>query len=119
MHALLIVAHGSRKQDSNQEVRNLTRKVADQVKKFDLVECAFLELAQPDIVEGGSKLAEAGATTLTVLPYFLVEGRHVASDVPNEVNKIRNLHPDINVTLLPYFGASESIISELVGRVSI
>ena len=118
MHALLIIAHGSRKQDSNQEVRDLTRKVADRAPHFDLAECAFLELADPDIVEGGSKLVKAGATSLTILPYFLVEGRHVATDVPDEVAKINALFPDLEVNILPYFGAADGIIDELVDQIS-
>ena len=118
MHALLIVAHGSRKQDSNQEIRDLTQRVAGHTNQFDLVECAFLELAEPDIAQGGAELIKAGATELTVLPYFLVEGRHVATDVPNDIDKLKTLYPDLKVTLLPYFGASERIVEELVNQVS-
>lgn len=118
MHALLIVAHGSRKQDSNQEISELTLKIAGQTTQFDLVECAFLELAEPDIVQAGSELVKAGATELTVLPYFLVEGRHVATDVPNDIEKIRTSYPDLKITLLPYFGASERIVEELVNQLS-
>jgi sirohydrochlorin ferrochelatase len=117
MNALLIVAHGSRKLDSNQEVKDLTGKLASQVKGFDLVECAFLELAEPNILQGGIKLVEAGASSLTILPYFLVAGRHVVTDVPEEANKIREIYPDLVVTLLPYFGASENIVSEMLDRI--
>ncbi|MGB5705401.1 MAG: CbiX/SirB N-terminal domain-containing protein [Arenicellales bacterium] len=117
MNALLIVAHGSRKLDSNQEVKDLTGKLANQVKGFDLVECAFLELAEPNILQGGIKLVEAGASSLTILPYFLVAGRHVVTDVPEEANKIREIYPDLAVTLLPYFGASENIVSEMLDRI--
>ncbi|MEJ2177028.1 MAG: CbiX/SirB N-terminal domain-containing protein [Gammaproteobacteria bacterium] len=118
MHALLIVAHGSRKQDSNQEIKELTLKVASQTNRFELVECAFLELAEPDIVQAGSELVKAGTTELTVLPYFLVEGRHVATDVPDDIEKIQTLNPDLKITLLPYFGASERIVEELVTQIS-
>ena len=118
MHALLIIAHGSRREESNQEVRDLTRKVAGHAPHFGLVECAFLELADPDIVEGGSRLVKGGATSLTVLPYFLVEGRHVASDVPTEVAKISALYPDLEITILPYFGAADGVVNELVHQVS-
>jgi sirohydrochlorin ferrochelatase len=50
MDALLLIAHGSRREASNDEVRELTRELVQKSKrKFSIVECAFLELAIPGI----------------------------------------------------------------------
>ena len=48
MKALLVVAHGSRREQSNTEIKELAQRIAAQAgQDFDLVECAFLELADP------------------------------------------------------------------------
>ena len=110
MNALLIVAHGSRRPESNQEIRTLTRKIASVATGFELVNCAFLELAEPNIVQGGINLIEAGARSIRILPYFLVAGRHVVTDVPAEINKIIAQYPDIRISTEPYFGSSDAIV---------
>ena len=49
--SLLLVAHGSRREASNDEVRALTARVreADDA-RFALIDCAFLELAEPAVL---------------------------------------------------------------------
>ena len=50
MQALLIVAHGSRRVESNEEIRALAAQVAQQsVQTYSIVGSAFLELAEPSI----------------------------------------------------------------------
>ena len=51
MKALIILAHGSRRQESNQEIKNLTSDVRTLIKKeFDIVDYAFLEIAKPSLI---------------------------------------------------------------------
>jgi len=107
MNALLIIAHGSRREQSNEEIRQLTAKVAElSLNDFDLVDCAFLELSEPFIPEGIENLADKGAKHIKVLPYFLARGTHVADDVPAEVEKALQTNPELSVEILPYLGTS-------------
>jgi len=53
LKALLLVAHGSRRRESNEEIAILTQRVRECAGgRFDLVTCAFLELAEPSIPDG-------------------------------------------------------------------
>lgn len=114
MHSLLIVAHGSRRAASNEEVRALTAQIAAQAGgRYGSVSCAFLELAEPSIPAGLESCVAQGARQITVLPYFLSAGRHVAEDIPNEVAATQTAHPDIDIRIAPYLGASPAI-SELM-----
>ena len=80
--SLLVVAHGSRRQASNDEVRALTERVrAESNERFAAIECAFLELAEPSIPDGLERLIADGAAHITVLPYFLAAGRHVIEEL--------------------------------------
>jgi len=105
MNALLIVAHGSRREASNEEIRALALQVADQAGNgYARVSAAFLELAEPSIPDGLQQLIDAGATHITVVPYFLSAGRHVSEDIPAEIEKVTQKNPDVSIRLAPYVG---------------
>ena len=110
MHALLLIAHGSRREASNQEVRELAARL-EQIAgdHFDRVIPAFLELAEPDITSGVDLCVESGATTVTAVPYFLSAGRHVASDIPAELEKARLKHRAATLRLSDYLGKHPSL----------
>lgn len=115
MKALLIVAHGSRREASNEEVRELTRAVAARAAgRFERVSCAFLELADPNIPDELRALIKDGASDITVMPYFLSAGRHVAEDIPGEIDLVRGEYPDANIRLAPYLGLAAGVPDLLV-----
>ena len=60
MKSLLLVAHGSRRQASNEEVRELTARLAEHAgAAYGYVDCGFLELAEPSIPEGIQRCIDA------------------------------------------------------------
>lgn len=110
MHALLLIAHGSRRESSNQEVRELARRLENLAHdRFDRVVPAFLELAEPDIPGGVALCVQAGADEVTVVPYFLSAGRHVVEDIPDELAKAAENHPHIKIHLSRYIGQHEDM----------
>jgi sirohydrochlorin ferrochelatase len=76
---------------------------------FDLVDCAFLELAEPSIPDGIQRCIDAGASQVTVLPYFLSAGRHVAEDIPAEVRIKQQERPEVDIRIADYLGGSAEI----------
>lgn len=115
MKALLLVAHGSRREASNNEIRELTERLsARSADSFSDVRCAFLELAEPSIPDGIMQCAEQGANEVMVLPYFLSAGRHVAEDIPEEIEKARAALTGVEVKQLPYIGSLEQITDLLI-----
>lgn len=110
MHALLLIAHGSRREASNQEVRELAAEFEQIVgNHFDRVIPAFLELAEPDIPTGVDLCVQAGATDITAVPYFLSAGRHVANDIPTELEKAAREQAAVTIHLTDYLGKHRSI----------
>ncbi len=104
--ALLLVAHGSRRAASNLEVARLAEKLqSDLNADFAIVKAAFLELAEPSIPDGIHFCAEAGADVVVVLPYFLNTGRHVAEDIPAEIDIARQQLPNLTIQLQTHIGA--------------
>lgn len=118
MRALLVVAHGSRREESNDEVRRLAEALRGRLGgRYQRVEAAFLELAEPSIAAGIDQAVAAGAAEVVVFPYFLTAGRHVAEDVPAIVEERRRAHPSVHITLTPYLGASEAVAALIAEQV--
>lgn len=110
MKSLLLVAHGSRRPQSNDEIRELTHRLRKKDEaRYDFIECAFLELAEPSIPDGIEQCIQQGATTVTVFPYFLSAGRHVATDIPEEVAGKQAEYPNLDIHIAPYLGAIEDM----------
>lgn len=107
MPSLLIIAHGSRRAASNDEVRQLAERVRAQAgQAYDHIEAAFLELAGPSIPAGLAALAAKGASEIVAFPYFLAAGTHVAQDIPEAIAEFCAAHPAVKVRLTPHLGAS-------------
>ena len=82
-----VFAHGSKVESANDAVR----AVADQLAHdggYDLVEAAFLELAEPDLNGAVDRLVARGATRVVVIPYFLTLGTHLQRDLPRLVERV-------------------------------
>lgn len=110
MPSLLIIAHGSRRAASNDEVRELADAVrAQQAQHYDHVETAFLELAEPSIPDGLALLAAKGAREVVAFPYFLAAGTHVTQDIPDAIAGFSATHPEVAVRLTPHLGASAAL----------
>jgi len=116
MKHLLVVAHGSRREASNEEVRNVTAQLKKLDSGFTHIEAAFLELAEPSIPDGLRKAIAAGASEIVVLPYFLSAGRHVSEDIPNEIRMVTQEHPEVQITLAPYLGSASRIPEILLAQ---
>lgn len=116
MKWLIVVAHGSRRESSNDEVRALTARIGElSLEQFDRVTCAFLELAEPSIPDAVESALLQGAMEVVVMPYFLSAGRHVVTDIPEEVAKTTRRYPGANVRIANYLGSSDLLPSILLG----
>lgn len=112
---LLIVAHGSRRRASNEEVLALGERVrALNDPDIGDVQVAFLELAEPSIPDGLARCVERGAKEIVVFPYFLAAGTHVARDIPEALEAFRAGHPQVRLCLASHLGASASLPGTLL-----
>ena len=115
MHILLLVAHGSRREESNIEIESLSEKISTlEPKDFDKVMPAFLEFASPSIPEAIKECTELGATKVTILPYFLSAGVHITRDIPNEITEASEGSPGLEINVANYFGSRDEIAQILL-----
>jgi sirohydrochlorin ferrochelatase len=51
---------------------------------------------------------------VTVLPYFLSAGVHITRDIPGEINKASENHPNLKIKIANYFGSRNEIAEILM-----
>ena len=113
---VLVVGHGSRRQEANEDVREAARRIAERG-GFALVEAAFLEIEHPNIGEGFARLVQRGAREITVHPYFLSPGRHTRGDIPVEVEEAAKRHIGVNYRITEPLSAHKLVIAASVDRI--
>jgi len=92
--AILIVGHGSRDREGTQEFQQLVDLFGAQ-DPGRIVECGFLEFAEPVIQAGVDRCVARGATVVTVLPGMLMAAGHAKNDIPSEIQEARLRYPHV------------------------
>ena len=93
--AVFLVGHGSRDPEATQEFLGLVEafRAHDRAR---IVECGFLEFAQPVIQLGVDRCVERGAEKIAVLPGMLMAAGHAKNDIPSEIHEARRRHPRVS-----------------------
>jgi uroporphyrin-III C-methyltransferase len=113
---VLVVGHGSRREEANEDVRYVARRIGEQG-RFPLVEAAFLEIAQPDIRRGFARLVRRGASEIIVHPYFLSPGRHARGDLPVKVREAADEFPGVRYRITEPLAAHRLVIQAAIERI--
>jgi uroporphyrin-III C-methyltransferase len=113
---ILIVGHGSRRAEANDDVRQAARSIGERG-GFALVEPAFLEIEHPRVAEGFTRLVAQGTREVIVHPYFLSPGRHTRGDLPREVSEVAARHPDVGYHITESLSAHPLVIEASIERI--
>jgi sirohydrochlorin ferrochelatase len=92
--AVLLIAHGSRQQSANDDLRELAGRLTAGG-AYPIVEACFLELAELDIPTGAERCVSRGATRVLMIPYFLSAGVHLRRDLTVARDELSRRHPDV------------------------
>ena len=114
--ALLIIDHGSRRQDANDLLPQIARMVRE-MSGFNIVHFAHMELAEPTIQQGFDACVAAGAQEVIVHPYFLGPGRHSRSDIPRMVAEAAAKHQQVRFRITEPLGIHPKIGELILERV--
>ena len=116
MIGILILAHGSRRQETDRILESLAKKVKDKTGE-GLIFTAYLQFSQPNLETGIEYLIEKGATLIKVIPMFIFDGIHVTQDIPEELNAIMAKHPGIEVKMSRHLGDDDRIADIIADRI--
>ncbi|MFA9517177.1 CbiX/SirB N-terminal domain-containing protein [Halopenitus sp. H-Gu1] len=111
--AVLLVGHGSRRERSNEQVRELAAGLEERL--GIPVDAGFIELASPSIDEAIAGLA-ATVSRITVVQLSLFAASHVKTDVPLAVRTARSAHSDVEIHNGSHLGIHPAIVDLLDDR---
>ncbi len=106
---VILIDHGSRRADAHLEMLQLGQQIQAQCPAWD-VAIAHMEIAEPSLETCAKDCIARGCTELRILPWFLSGGRHLREDIPQLVDALRQLYPQIRISMRPHLGAHPGLI---------
>ncbi len=119
MEKILIVGHGSPKKTANniQHVAGLLHNLIHPECDDNCVSVAYLQFAQPDILQGIAECVQKGAKKVIVHPYFLSNGMHVSSDIPEIIKDAEKKYPDVEFVYTEPLGVHDKMAQVVLERI--
>ncbi|KAJ4781795.1 Sirohydrochlorin ferrochelatase [Rhynchospora pubera] len=114
--AVLIVDHGSRREESNLMLNDFV-KMFEARTSYQIVEPAHMELAEPTIKDAFRNCVQRGATRVIVSPFFLFPGRHWHKDIPSLVAEACKEHTGVSYVITAPLGLHELLVDVMSDRI--
>ena len=97
MERIIIAGHGSPKKDANniEQIAGLLHNIIHPGCGDDCVKVAYLQFVKPDIMETLTACVKEGADKVIIHPYFLSNGMHVSTDIPEIIKEAQGMYPDV------------------------
>ena len=115
MDGILILAHGSRRKETEETFEAIVAMV--KAKASVPIEEAYMEFSERDIAQGVDALLGYGVTHIRVIPYFLFEGMHIVKDVPREIEEALVDKPGITFEIGKTLGADPRLADILLDHI--
>ncbi len=113
---LVIVDHGSRRQDANDRHEHFVADWPDH-DRYCAVEPAHMELAEPSIRTAFAACVAASATTVVIAPFFLWPGNHWDRDIPALAASAAARHRGVRYLVTAPLGPHPLLVNIVEGRV--
>ena len=117
MNGVVLIGHGSLHSDSGASMIRLAARLRERG-VAPIAEAGFLNFSRPTIAEAVAKCVRAGATSITVQPYFLIDGVYVQQDLPGDISKVAAQFPALTIRVAACFGFHEKLAAIALERVA-
>ncbi|MFZ5945315.1 MAG: sirohydrochlorin chelatase [Bacillota bacterium] len=106
---IIILGHGSRREDANEEIKEITSKLQDK-NPDKLYQVAFLEFGKPSLVDAIEGMLEQEVKEIIVMPMFLTIGNHMHRDIPGKLLRLKTTYPHIKFAFAKHLGPDSRIV---------
>jgi sirohydrochlorin cobaltochelatase len=117
MRAILLVDHGSRRDEANAQLDTLADLVRARMPDV-FTTTAHLELISPSVAEGIAACVNAGALEIALHPFFLAPGRHSSVDLPRLAREGAARHPGVSIRVGPPLGLHPQVVDAVLERIA-
>ena len=100
MRGLIVIVHGSRRQETNRELKDFLGQL--NLEGF-IVQQAYMELQNPNLLQAIEILEKKGCLKIEVFPFFLLAGKHIDKDIPQQYKQAEQKFPHIKMNLMGHF----------------
>lgn len=116
-HAILLVGHGSRMQEGNEQLLAFAERVQDKLcEKYPIIETCFLELTTPTIAQGIAACVKRGASRVTLVPIILFGAGHSKIHIPHAIDTARVAYPGVEFSYGKPIGVHPKALDILSSR---
>lgn len=110
--AVILLGHGSIREQANVEVRAMWEMMKAQLPELDIRGC-FVEVAEPTLEQVIMQLANEGKKRIVVVPMFLTRGNHLSNGIPKILDRMRAEYVDVQIDLTQHLGA-DPLLAEII-----
>jgi sirohydrochlorin cobaltochelatase len=115
--AIVLLGHGSRDPLWQVPIQNLAERIRSTHEGM-AVSTAFLEWAEPDLLQAVGSLVAAGHRRIRLLPLFFGMGKHAREDLPQLVDTLTRQYPTLELEVLPSAGEQTQVL-DLLARLAL
>jgi sirohydrochlorin ferrochelatase len=119
MKAILLIDHGSKREEANEMLACVRGMVQEQAGPDVLVGYAHMELAEPTIEQGIAECVKRGATEIVAFPYMLSPGKHSTRDIPRMIDDVKPKFPGVTFSVTSAFGVHEKLGEVVLERAGV
>jgi sirohydrochlorin ferrochelatase len=117
-YGIVIVDHGSRRAPSNELLELVASEFARRfTERYEIVEPAHMELAEPSIATAFGRCVERGARRVVVCPFFLCPCKHWTGDIPRLAAEAAAKHPGTTYHVTMPLGIDDLILQLIDKRI--
>jgi precorrin-8X/cobalt-precorrin-8 methylmutase len=118
--SILLLGHGSPKKEANnlERVAAMLHNMLHAGCTEHCVKVAYLQFAEPGIMDTIKDSVEKGAKKIILHPFFLSSGMHVTKDIPEMIEEARKLYPGVTFIYTEPLGIHEKLAHIVMERIS-
>jgi len=118
--SILLLGHGSPKKDANnlERVGKMLHGMLHAGCVEDCVKVAYLQFAEPGIMDTIKEAVKRGAKKIILHPFFLSSGMHVTKDIPEMIEEAKKLYPGVKFIYTEPLGIHEKLAHIVMERIS-
>lgn len=117
MRALILFSHGSLLCGAERNLFAIAGSLRSE-QAAEIVEVGFLNYTDPLFSVAVDRCVAQGATSIVVLPYFLIAGKFVVEDLASCIATERERHPGVSFTVAPPIGFHERLADAVLASAS-
>ncbi|MCL4533582.1 MAG: cobalt-precorrin-5B (C(1))-methyltransferase [Bacteroidetes bacterium] len=113
---VVLLAHGSRGDKANDGLFEVAEALRER-SRYKIVEVGFMQRNFPTIEEAAKSCVLQGAETVLLIPYFLHVGLHMQDDLPETVELLKAMHPNVHFAFGKPFAHHPRLVDIVLDRI--